>query len=103
MASFLPLTAQAARPQANIFSMLVPFLLMIVIFYFLVIMPQRRQHKLREKMLAAVKKGDEVVTTGGMFGRVVGVNADTVTLKVDEGTTVKMQKSAVTSVVSVTK
>jgi len=103
MVSLLPLTAQAARPQASIISMLVPFLLMIVIFYFLVIMPQRRQHKVREKMLAAMKKGDEVVTAGGMFGRIVGVNADTVTLKVDEGTTIKMQKSAVTSVVSETK
>jgi preprotein translocase subunit YajC len=98
-----PLAAQSARPEANLVSMLVPFLLMIVIFYFLVIMPQRRQQKAREKMLAAVKKGDEVVTSGGMYGRVVGVNADTVTLKVDEGTTIKMQKSAVTSVVAETK
>lgn len=80
-------------------SMLFFMLTIFAIFYFLVIMPQRRAQKAREGMLAALKKGDEVVTTGGILGTVVGMKNDTVIVKVDENTKLRVQRSAVASVV----
>ena len=55
---------------------------MFAIFYFLVIRPQQKQKRDRERMLAAVKQGDRVVTTGGLHGTVTGLSEHTVTLRV---------------------
>jgi preprotein translocase subunit YajC len=70
------------------------FAAIFAIFYFLLIRPQQRQKRDREAMLAAVKKGDRVVTTGGLHGTVVGLNDNTVTLKVADSVKLDFDRSA---------
>jgi preprotein translocase subunit YajC len=62
-------------------SLLIPLGLMFGIMYFLVIMPQQRQRKKTAEMLSAVKNGDKVITTSGIYGTVNGIDGDTVILK----------------------
>jgi preprotein translocase subunit YajC len=71
------------------------------IFYFLLIRPQQKQRKDRERMLAAVKKGDRVVTSGGLHGTVVGLNEQVVVLKVADQVKVELDRTAVARVVEV--
>ncbi len=96
--------AQAgAAPNANpTIAMLVqfgPILLIFVIMYFLLIRPQQETQKKVQAMLKALKKGDRVVTSGGMLGTVVGVDDAKVVLKVADDVKVEFLKSAVVSVV----
>ncbi|WP_367872744.1 preprotein translocase subunit YajC [Luteolibacter sp. Populi] len=86
-------------PQGGIFgNQFLFFGLMIVMFYFLLIRPQQRQRKELEKRLAALQKGDEVVTTAGIHGIVHNVKDKTVVLKVAEGTMIEFDKPAVATV-----
>lgn len=72
-----------------------PIILIFFIFYFLLIRPQQRQRKAHEDMISKLKKGDQVVTGGGIHGIVVGVKDKTIVLKVAEGVKIEVQKSAV--------
>lgn len=83
------------------FTQLLPFILMLVIFYFLLIRPQQKRAKERNAMLASLKKGDQVVTIGGMHGTITDLDDDTVTLKVSENTKIKFERSAIGSTKSV--
>jgi len=69
------------------------------IFYFIMIRPQQQKMKEHKKMLDAVKKGDEIVTAGGIYGTVEGVNQDTLTVKIAEGVKVKITRGSVGDVV----
>ena len=71
---------------------LVPFLLIFVIFYFLLIRPQQQKQKQQQTLLDAIKKGDKVVTTSGIWGTVTNFGKDTVTLQIADNTKVKMQR-----------
>jgi len=73
-----------------------PILLMIGVFYFLVIRPQSKKQKLVQQMLSQLKKGDDVVTTGGIIGRISGIKDDEITLQVQEGVRIRVLRSAVT-------
>lgn len=73
----------------------VPIAIIFVIFYMLLIRPQQKQQKQHQQMLAQLKKNDEVVTTGGIYGTIVNVEDQTVTLRVDDNTRIKLQKSAI--------
>jgi preprotein translocase subunit YajC len=89
--------AQSASPQgAGLGALLFPILL-IVIFYFLLIRPQTKRAKEHKQMVEALKKGDEVVTTGGLLGRVTEVGENFMQLEVAEGIQLKVQKQAVGS------
>jgi len=92
-----PQSAQAPSPLASWF---VPMIVIFAIFYFLMIGPERKQRKRREAMLGALKKGDKVMTTGGMFGSVVGIQDDVVTLQVAEGVRMRFSRQAVQTIVS---
>jgi preprotein translocase subunit YajC len=108
ISSFLPLllggtdaagTAGASGGGgAQLITMLVTFGLIIVVFYFLVIRPQNRKQKAAKKMLESVRRGDRVVTIGGMHGFVESVKEDAVVLKVDDNVKIKFSKSAVSQV-----
>src|SRR5581483_9447406 len=89
--------------SAALFVQLVPIALVLVIFYFLVIRPQQRERRRREEMLAALKKGDRVVTSGGLIGTVVGVSERRVTLKLGDSVRVECLRSAITGLESETK
>ncbi|WP_163272017.1 preprotein translocase subunit YajC [Chelativorans alearense] len=84
-----PAYAQAGAGAPDIFVSILPFVLIFVIMYFLIIRPQRQQMKRRTEMLAAVRRGDTVVTGGGLVGKVTKVIGDN-ELEVDLGGGVKV-------------
>jgi len=97
--SIIPfLQAATASNSASLISTLVPFLLIIVIFYFFLIRPQNKKQKETEKMLNALKKGDKVITVGGIHGVVSSVKENTVIVKVDDDTKIEFNRTAISSV-----
>jgi preprotein translocase subunit YajC len=72
---------------------------MFAIMYFLIIRPQQKQRKERESLLAAVKKGDRVVTSSGLYGTVVGLSEHTVTLKVADQVKLEFERTAISRIV----
>jgi preprotein translocase subunit YajC len=73
-----------------------PILLIFGVFYFLVIRPQSKKAKEHQAMLTQLKKGDDVVTQGGIIGRISGIKDDEVTLQVQEGVRLRVLRSAIT-------
>ncbi|KPL54845.1 MULTISPECIES: preprotein translocase subunit YajC [Hyphomicrobiales] len=97
-----PAFAQAAAPGAganDLFMTLAPFLFILPIMYFMIIRPQRQQAKRHQEMLAGVRRGDTIVTTGGLIGKVSKVVSET-ELEVDlgESTKVRVVRSAIAEV-----
>ncbi len=88
-------TAAAPGPLA----MLMPIAMMFLIFYVLVFRPQAKARKEHEKMVKGLKKYDQVVTSGGIFGTVVNVKPDALTLRVDENVRIEVEPSAITRLV----
>ena len=77
----------------------ITFGLVILIFYFLIIRPQNKRQKETKRMIEALKKGDKVVTIGGIRGTVISVKEESVIVKVDDNTKLELNKSAVSNVV----
>lgn len=77
---------------------MLPLLLMFGIMYFLVIMPQQRQRKKMQEMLAAVKNGDKIVTTSGIYGTINGIDGDTFILKVADNVKIRIARAAIAQV-----
>jgi preprotein translocase subunit YajC len=71
-----------AQPEGSPFGAFVPIILITMIFYFLLIRPQQKKQKNLEKMIKAIEKGDNVVTSGGLHGKVTGVTDDVLTLDI---------------------
>ena len=80
--------------------MLLPFAILILFMWFFVMRPERKRQKQRAAMLAAVGKGDHVVTAGGIHGVVTRLEEATVTVKVDEGLRLKFDRSAIARITS---
>jgi len=76
--------------QGNILASLLPLLILFAIFYFLVIRPQQKQAKQHKEMVESLKKGDKIVTTGGLIGEVVKREEDFIKVKLNEDTVVKI-------------
>ena len=89
----------AGGGNGSIMSVLPLMVGMFAIMYFLIIRPQQKQRKDREALLAAVKKGDRVVTSSGLYGTVVGLSETTVTLKVADQVKLEFERSAVARIV----
>lgn len=89
-------------PAPSIVEMIFPFAMILVIFYFLLIRPQQKRQKDHEAMLKAIEKGDAVVTSGGIHGRVTGVTDDILTVEIavlkGDRVRVKVARSKVESV-----
>ncbi len=79
-------------------STLIFFGLIFLIFYFMILRPQQKRTKERTKMLDAVKKGDKIVTSGGLHGKVVNVDEKTLLIDVGDNTKLKFERSAVSAV-----
>ena len=86
--------AQDAAQPGGLMSFL-PLIIIFVIFYFLLIRPQTKRAKEHKKMVEGLAKGDEVVTNGGLLGRITDVGENFVQVKVAENVEVKVQKQAV--------
>ncbi|MGE4369593.1 MAG: preprotein translocase subunit YajC [Burkholderiaceae bacterium] len=95
-------TAQAAAGGENALMGMLPIILMFVILYFLMIRPQMKRQKEHRNMVAALAKGDEVITGGGLLGKITKVSDNYVTIEVsslaDKPVEVLVQRTAVTSV-----
>ncbi len=85
----------AAAPAGGGFQMVIMFGSIIAIWYFLVIRPQTKQQKAHADMVAALKKGDDVVASGGIHGRVHEVQDDTLLIEVSKGVRLKIDKNKV--------
>lgn len=77
------------------FSAMLPFVAIFLLFYFLIIRPQQKQGRERKKMLAEIKRGDSVVTAGGIRGKVVDADGDDLTVEIAKGTNVRMVRSGI--------
>ena len=92
-----PEGGQPGGPGAIITSFM-PLIVIFIIFYFLLIRPQAKKAKEHKKMLDNLKRGDKVITQGGVFGVIDSLDTNTVTLKVAENTKMKFSRSAITSI-----
>ncbi|MBU0927734.1 MAG: preprotein translocase subunit YajC [Spirochaetes bacterium] len=90
--------AAPANSTGSMISTVVMFGAVFAIFYFLIIRPQNKKQKEAQKMIAAIKKGDKVVTIGGIHGTVNSVKEKTVVVKVDDSSRLEFSKSAIASV-----
>ena len=75
-----------------------PFIIMFAVFYFLLIRPQQKKQKSRNLMLNQLKKGDRVVTIGGLHGTIVEISDDTVVLKVNDVTKLTFDRASINNV-----
>ena len=91
------LLAQEGGESANPLISLAPLLLMGVVFYFLLIRPQRTRQRQQQALLASLEVGDEVMTSGGMFGTITEIDDDagTVTVEIAPGTRVRMLRQGI--------
>jgi preprotein translocase subunit YajC len=87
--------APGARPQGNFITALIPFILVFVVFYVLIILPSRKKQKKHQDMVEALKSGDKVITTGGVYGTVMGVQQDRIELKISANVKIDVTKNAI--------
>jgi preprotein translocase subunit YajC len=87
--------AEATDP----FGFLLPMIVIFAAFYFLLIRPQQKKQKAHTALISALKEGDEILTAGGILGKITGVSDHYVVVKVCDNTEIKMQRSSVSQVV----
>jgi len=88
---------EGSSPGAGFLGMLPPLLAMFAIFYFLLIRPQQKKQKERDAMLTSLKEGNNVITTGGLYGKIKKIKDDVITLQIADNVRVKISKDSVTS------
>ena len=99
--SFIPfLQAAAPATSGSLLMAVLPFGLIILIFYIIINRPHNKKQKETDKMIAALKKGDKVVTFGGIYGVVSSTRESTVIVKVDDGTKIEFARTAISSVIT---
>jgi preprotein translocase subunit YajC len=91
--------AQDGPGAAAGFTSLIPLVLIFVIFYFLLLRPQIRRAKEHKKMVGSLAKGDEIISNGGLLGRITKLDEQFVSVEIADGVIVRIQRSAVTSMV----
>ena len=94
-----PAAAQAAgAAQSNPLMSLLPLVILFVVFWFLLLRPQMKRAKEHRELLGKLQKGDEVVTSGGMAGRIEDLSDSFVTVEIADKVSVKVQRGAITAV-----
>ena len=96
---YFPILAQASPDGGGMIGTVVMFGLIFVIFYFMIIRPQQKRQKDRQKMLDALEKGDKIITAGGIYGTVVGLEEKIVLVQIADNVKVKVDRGSVGSVV----
>jgi preprotein translocase subunit YajC len=84
-----------AASQPGGLTLFLPLIVIMVIFYFLMIMPAQRRQKKVSQMLAELKNGDKVITNGGIYGTIVGLEDDAIQLRIAEQVKIKVSRSAI--------
>ena len=90
--------ASAPKAASNPIMGFMPIILIFVVFYFLLIRPQKKQQKEQKQLISELQKNDEVVTAGGIHGTIVNLQEDVITLRIDENTRMKVQRSSIQTV-----
>jgi len=90
----------AQSPGANGLISFLPLVIIMVIFYVLLILPAQRRQKKTQAMLSAIKNGDKVITSGGLYGTIVGLEDEAVQVRIADQVKVKVARSAIASVQS---
>ena len=90
--------AQQAAPQGSLLD-LWPLVVIFIAFYFLLIRPQQKKQKAHSEMVTALQVGDEVITAGGILGRITAVSDHYAVVQISDNTEIKIQKSSVSQVV----
>ena len=94
--SCIPAEGQAAENSTTSTVYMIGFLVVIfALFYFVMIRPQRKRQKQQQEMVQALQKGDKVITAGGIFGTIDSVREDSVVIKVESGTMLRVAKGSV--------
>ena len=88
-----------AAQQPGLIEALLPFIILFVIFYFLLIRPQQKRAKEHRRLVENLSKGDEVVTNGGLLGKIVEVGENFVEVELNENNKVKVQRQMISNVV----
>jgi len=96
LAEAAPTAAGAQQP--GILEALFPFVILFIVFYFLLIRPQSKRAKEHKKLVEALAKGDEVLTQGGVYGKIIEVAEEAITVEVADNVQIKLQRAAVASV-----
>ena len=98
----LPAFAQAAAgaPKPSMIEQFMPFIFIFVIFYFFLIRPQQRKARMHQDFITNLKRGDSVLTTGGILGTIEGLTEQFVTLQVSSGVKLKVLRAQVASAMS---
>jgi len=91
--------SQGGGSEGGFVSTLLMFGLIIGIFYFLILRPQQKRQKERQKLLDAVKKGDKIITSGGLHGTVAGIDDKTLLVQVADNVKLKFDRSAVSMII----
>jgi preprotein translocase subunit YajC len=89
---------QSTSSGGGLLTMLLPLILIGAVFYLLLIRPQQKQRREQQTMLDSVRRGDEVVTIGGIHGRIEGLKDKTVMVKVAEGVKIELNKASIAQV-----
>jgi preprotein translocase subunit YajC len=97
----MSLLAQGASPSGLM--AFLPLVLILVIFYFLLILPAQRRQKKTAEMLSALKSGDKVITSGGIYGTIVGLDNESVQLRIAEQVKIRVARSAIAGLQTETK
>lgn len=93
--NFLFVLLQQGAAQPNALTSLLPLLLIIVVFYFFMIRPQVKKQKELKNYRSSLQKGDKIVTTGGIYGKITDIKEQTVTVEIAENVRIKIDKNAV--------
>ena len=92
---FLFMTPPQGKGGSGMLGLLMPFILIFVVMYFFMIRPQMKKQKQHQSMLQALQKGDKVLTSGGIYGKIVGVKEKSVLVQIADNTKVEISKTAV--------
>ncbi len=95
MLSLLFAQTRVVQPTGAAFGGMFPLILIFIIFYFLLIRPQQKRTKEEQKMRESLKKGDNVLTSGGIYGRIVNIKGSNVEIEIAPNCVVTFSKSAV--------
>lgn len=93
--NYLLMAGPAGGAETNPLMSFLPMILIIVVFYFFMIRPQMKRQKELNAFRNSLAKGDKVVTTGGIYGKIVDIKDNTILLQVDDNVKIKVDKSAV--------
>lgn len=95
---FILMQPQGGDSGGGFASTIIMFALIILIFYFMILRPQKKKQKEREQLLNSIKKGDKVVTIGGLHGTIIGVEEKTVLVQVADNVKLKFERSAISTI-----